>query len=114
MTSADAFPRHGRTVWRLDRVAQKIEGEIVRVGEGGNLVTNIGRDQLEEVPRDDRVSITCDGHATIGIYEADHGQPPLTLIAILGEEDLLEILLVDESAHQFLGISPGAAVSVKW
>ena len=103
-----------RAVRRFIGVAQKIEGEIVRISDCGNLVTNISRDQLEGVPRDESVSIACDGHSTIGIYEADHGQPPLTLIAVLGEDDVLEILLVEESAAKFLGIVQGTRVTVSW
>ena len=91
----------------------KLKGEVVSVKDSGDLVTDISSDQLEGVPRDESVTVKCDGHVTAGIYPPNHEQPELTLLAIAGDEHL-ELILVGESASAFLGIKPGSAVEVKW
>jgi S-adenosylmethionine hydrolase len=91
----------------------KLKGEVVSVKDSGDLITDISCEQLEGVPRDESVTIKCDGHVTAGIYPSDHQQPALTLLAIAGDETL-ELSLVGESASAFLGIKPGSTVEVKW
>ena len=77
-------------------------------------MTNITAAQLDGVPRDERVTVTCDGHKTVGIYNADHNEPAMTLLAMLNRKDQLEIALVGESANAFLGIGAGSPVVVAW
>jgi hypothetical protein len=95
-------------------VADEIRGRVIAVRQSGDLVTDITASRLAGVPRDERVSIACDGHVTAGIFPPDHGQPELTLLAVLGEQGVLELTLVGESATAFLGIQPGAVVTVRW
>lgn len=84
------------------------------VCESGDIVTSITREQLSETPTDESVTIRCDGHTTAGIHPADHGQPEMTFLAVLNNDDHLELVLVGDSAHKFLGIRVGATVVVKW
>jgi hypothetical protein len=91
-----------------------LTGKIVSVAADGSLVTDISAESLVGVPRDEDVSVSCDGHTTLGIHPADHGQPKLTLLAVLGQGGYLELSLVGESANAFLGIAPGADVVIKW
>ena len=63
---------------------------------------------MPDAPRDDSVTISFDGHQTAGIYSIDHGQPEMTLIALIGDDDCLEIRLVGESANAFLSVGVGA------
>lgn len=95
-------------------MANKIAGKIISVSPAGDLVSDISADQLPDVPRDDSVSISCDGHATVGIFAADHQEPEMTLLAMLNAEDQLQIRLVGASAAEFLGIKVGSALVVKW
>ncbi len=95
-------------------VAGKIEGKIVTVGDDGNLITDILSEQLSDVPTDERVIVTCDEHETMGIYFPDHGQPEMTLIAILAESGSLQLSIVGDSAKIMLGIGIGEKVLVKW
>lgn len=95
-------------------VTQKLQGEVVSVSERGDLITSIQADQLESAPRDDSVTVTFDGHKTAGIFALEHGQPEMTLIALIGESDCLEIRLVGESVNAFLGVGVGAGVYVEW
>lgn len=95
-------------------MAGKLKGEVVAVADSGNLVTDISADQLADVPRDESVTIKCDGHATSGIFSADHDQPPFTFLAMVSEAGLLELCMVGESASKFLGIKPGSPITIAW
>ena len=96
------------------RVGNRIEGEVVAVDSFGNLVTNITREMLASVPRDESVSITCEEHETNGIYSTYADQPPLTLIALIGSNDQLELAIVNDNAQAMLGVREGAKVVVSW
>ncbi len=95
-------------------MAEKLRGEVVSIRENGDLVTSITAAELHAAPRDERVTISCDGHTTAGIFPHDHNQPEMTLIAMLGADDRLEICLVGESATAFLSVPIGATVTVDW
>lgn len=91
-----------------------VKGEVVSVAESGDLLTDVTVEQLADAPRDESVSVRCDGHATVGIYPHDHDQPEFTFLAVLNTDDQLCLSLVGESASKFLGIKPGSAVTVSW
>jgi S-adenosylmethionine hydrolase len=95
-------------------VAGKLLGEVVAVDAAGNLLTDITEDRLDGVPRDESVTVACDGHKTMGIFPADHGQPEMTLLAVLNKDAQLMITLVGDSAKAFLGIRKGSPVVVSW
>ena len=90
-------------------MAQQIEGTVVSFDTDGNLVTDIS-----VVPRDERVSVTCDEHETAGIFGLGHDQPEMTLLAILGQHGALQISIVGDSAKIMLGIDVGERVVVRW
>ena len=92
----------------------KVRGEIVAVDASGNLVSDITERQLDGVPRDESVTVSCDGHKTVGIYPLDHRQPEMTLLAMLNAEGQLSLALVGESAEAFLGIRKGSVVEISW
>jgi S-adenosylmethionine hydrolase len=95
-------------------VPEQIEGTVVSINEAGNLVTSITAEQLRGVPTDESVSICCDEHETIGIFQLDHNQPESTLLALIGESGHLELSIVGISASDMLGIRGGEKVVVKW
>ena len=64
----------------------------------GNLVTNITREMLAGVPTDETVAIRCDEHETHSIFTTYAEQPPMTLVALIGSNDQLELAIVDDSA----------------
>ncbi len=96
------------------KVANRIEGEVVAVDSFGNLVTNITREMLADVPTDERVAIRCDEHETRSFFSAYADQPPMTLVAVIGSNDQLELAIVDDSATIMLGVGVGAKVEVCW
>lgn len=95
-------------------MAVRIEGTVVSVTESGNLVTDIAEDQLRNAPRGDGVSVRCDEHETLGIFNREHNQPPFTLIAVIGSSGCLELEIVDDSARIMLGVATGQKVEVCW
>jgi S-adenosylmethionine hydrolase len=98
----------------VERMANKIQGQVVTIDSFGNLITNITRDMLAGVPQDESVTIRCDEHETLGIFNTYGEQPPMTLVALIGSNDCLEIAIVDDSAKIMLGVGVGAPVEVSW
>ena len=92
----------------------KIEGAVASISDSGNLVTDITAAQLRDVPRNDSVSVRCDEHETVGIFSADHKEPPMTLLALVGQSGNLELEIVGDSAKIMLGVRVGEKVVVKW
>ena len=97
-----------------EKVANRITGEVVSIDSFGNLVTNITRQMLADVPTDDTVAIHCDGHETRSIFTTYAEQPSMTLVALIGSNDQLEIAIVDDSAKIMLGVTVGTPVEVSW
>ncbi len=95
-------------------VANKIQGKVVEVDVQGNLITDVGSAELSSAPRDESVRIVIDEHETYGIFPVEHGQPAMTLIAILEEGLPLRIELTGDSASAMLGVRVGALVEVHW
>lgn len=95
-------------------MAGKLKGEIVSVDATGNLISDITEHQLNGVPRDESVTIRCDGHTTIGIFPQDHKEPEMTFLAFLDADRRLALALVGASAASFLGIRTGSSVVVSW
>jgi len=95
-------------------VPGQIQGKITSYSDAGNLVSDIGNERLDNVPRGEEVTVTCDEHQTVGIYAADHPEEPFTLMAILGTSGCLELTIVGESAKAMLGVRVGESITVKW
>jgi hypothetical protein len=101
--------------WReAEQVANRITGEVIEVDSFGNLATNITREMLADVPTGETVTVACDGHVTQGIFNTYSEQPPMTLIALVGSSDRLELAIVGENASIMLGLTVGAPVVVSW
>ena len=60
------------------------------------------------------MTVTCDEHVTQGIFTTYSEQPPMTLIALVGSGDRLELAIVDENASMMLGVTVGAPVTIAW
>jgi S-adenosyl-L-methionine hydrolase (adenosine-forming) len=98
----------------VQQVAHHIDGEVIEVDSFGNLITNITRGMLHSVPTDESVTVSCDEHETQGIFNAYSDQPAMTLVALIGSGDRLELAIVDENASALLGVEAGAPVRVSW
>jgi S-adenosyl-L-methionine hydrolase (adenosine-forming) len=96
------------------KVANRIDGQVTAIDSFGNLITNITREMLAGVPTDDTLGVFCDEHETRCLFNAYADQPPMTLIALVGSNDCLELAIVDDSAAIMLGVPVGAPVQVRW
>jgi len=96
-------------------VSGRIEGIVVEVTSNGDLITNISSLQWKPIPRstDTRILID-DEHETIGLFDSNHQQPSMTLIAIAENDAPLRLHLVDDSAAMMLGVRPGATIDIRW
>jgi S-adenosyl-L-methionine hydrolase (adenosine-forming) len=93
---------------------RKIQGSVQSIDSFGNLVTSIPADALASVPRGEETAVVCDEHETRGIFNAYEDQPPMTLIAVVGNSGQLELAIVGDSAAIMLGVTVGTPVSVSW
>jgi S-adenosyl-L-methionine hydrolase (adenosine-forming) len=98
----------------VQKVPNRIDGEVIEVDSFGNLITNITRDMLHGVPTSDVVIVSCEEHETQGIYATYSDQPPMTFMAHVGSTGRLELAIVDENASAMLGVRVGAPVRVSW
>lgn len=99
---------------KAERVAGKLAGEVIEIDSFGNLITNITADMLADTPRGEGTRVLCDGHETMGIFAAYAEQPPMTLVALVGSGNKLELAIVDDSAKIMLGVGVGTPVAVQW
>ena len=95
-------------------LANQIEGQVVKIGEDGNLLTDIAVDQVSEIVGDDTVVIKFGGHETIGLFPADHDQPDATMVASVGHSGFVEIEIVGISLAEMLGIKVDEPVAIIW
>jgi hypothetical protein len=91
----------------------KVQGTITSVAESGDLITSITPAQLEAAPRDERTSVSCGGHQTMGLFSPDHKEPEMTFLAIVDKE-ALRLTIVGDSARIMLGLRAGETVEVEW
>ncbi len=93
----------------------RIEGIVVEVTSNGDLITNISSAQWKPIPRSTDTRVLIDGeHETIGLFDTNHQQPSMTLVAIAENEAPLRLHLVDDSAAIMLGVRPGAPIDIRW
>lgn len=95
-------------------MAHQIEGQVVKIGEEGNLLTDIAIDQVSEIVGHDTVVIKFGGHETIGLFPTDHGQPNATMVASVGQSGFVEIEIVGISLAEMLGIKVEEPVAIIW
>lgn len=95
-------------------VANRISGKVVEIDSFGNIITDISRNLLAALPSYETAHITCDDHQTQGIFRTYDDQPEMTLIALIGSSDRLELAIVGENAAAMLGIKVDTPVVVEW
>jgi S-adenosylmethionine hydrolase len=91
-----------------------VEGKVMAYGPEGNLVTDISVAQLEAAPRGTSVTIRCDEHETVGLFTPGHGEPEMSLLAVLAPSGFLELTIVGDSAKVMLAVRIGERVVVSW
>lgn len=94
--------------------ANRIEGEVAEVDTYGNLITNISAELLNELPRDETLTVHCGEHKTFGLWETYADQPAQTLIALIGSTTMLELAITNGNAAEMLDAKVGETVQVTW
>lgn len=92
----------------------EIRGQVSSVDDAGRLISDISIAQIADAPRDESLTIKFGDHETVGLFPADHDQPPATMVASLGNSGFLEIEIVGISLSEMLGIKEGEDVVVSW
>ena len=63
-------------------MAMRIDGTVVSITESGNLVTDIAAAQLEKARRGDGVTVRCDEHETLGIFDVRVAVHPEVIVTV--------------------------------
>ncbi|MFY8201126.1 MAG: adenosylmethionine-8-amino-7-oxononanoate aminotransferase [Pirellula staleyi] len=96
-------------------MANRIQGTVVEVNGAGDLITDIVEEKWVGIKRTFETKIVVDDeHETFGLFDSNHQQPPMTLIAIVESNRPLRLHLVADSASAMLGVSKGAKVEILW
>jgi S-adenosylmethionine hydrolase len=90
-----------------------IQGEVVRVDRFGNLITNIDRRTFDQFAREGTVAVRAGAHDVRRLVATYAEAEPGELCALFGSTDHLEIAANAGDAAARLGLSRGAAVTVR-
>jgi S-adenosylmethionine hydrolase len=109
MVGIDALPI-------VEEGSRELTGAVIYVDAFGNLVTNIGRAQIERFAarfRGSRLWVRIKRHGGVEIRKAYGDVPPGAPLATLGSFDTLEIAVRDGSAAGYFAAESGTAVSIR-
>jgi len=90
-----------------------ISGVVLRVDRFGNLVTNIDRKLVEKLGQGGGITIDAGGHRVERLVATYAELPSAGVGALFGSTDHLELAAPSANAAQRLGLTRGAAVTVK-
>jgi S-adenosyl-L-methionine hydrolase (adenosine-forming) len=94
------------------RETTRITGQVVVVDHFGNLITNISRSGMADVPAKPRVFV---GPAEVQGWVRAYGEAAAgTLVALFSSEGYLELAVALCNAAKVLGVGVGAEVEVSW
>lgn len=91
----------------------RVVGEVLYVDSFGNLITNIGPDEIAGLIEPSRLTIECGGREVAGIVPTYGAALAGELIALFDSQGRLEIALVNGNAAASLGVRPGERVTVR-
>jgi S-adenosylmethionine hydrolase len=91
---------------------QRITGEVLYVDSFGNLITNIGPDEVAALGEASRLAIDCGARQILGIVRNYGSAPPGELLALFDSQGGLEIAVANGSAARLLPVRQGETVTV--
>jgi len=91
-----------------------IEGRIWWIDSFGNLISNIDREILAELPQDAKPSVRCGGMDEIPLVRTYGDQPAGEVVALIGSSGFLEVAVVNGSAAKQLNAGPDDELSLMW
>ena len=95
-------------------MANEILGQVAKIGEAGNLITDIPIEKVKDIPHGESLSIRFGDHETLGLYPAEHGLPDTNMVASLGKSGFVEIEIVGINLAEMLGIKVNEPVTLRW
>jgi hypothetical protein len=125
LAAGAAMEELGRPVRTMKRIraagavvhpGRGISGRVVHVDGFGNLVTNIGPDDIRRAyprTRPERLFITCGEHAIRGLSEIYCDVSPGEAVALIGSFGLMEIAVRDADAAAALGVGRGGRIEIR-
>ncbi len=93
--------------------ARELRGEVLRVDRFGNLITNIDRRAFEQFTAGRAVAVTIGGREVGRIVSTYSAAPTGELCALFGSTDHLEIAVNAGDAAAMLGLTIGAAATIR-
>jgi hypothetical protein len=104
-----------RLDWCAPTVASRsIVGEIVFVDTFGNLISNVSRRALANIPVDATPTVDLAETSRIDLVETYGNRPADTPVALVGSSGYLEVAVVQGDASQALDGGVGTKVTVRW
>jgi S-adenosylmethionine hydrolase len=95
-------------------LGDRIVGQVVFVDRFGNLISNVSRDDVEQLwgTDDQALSVQACDRAIRGLSGTYGDQRPGSLISIFDSDGFLEVAIVQGSAAQVLAAGIGASIAV--
>lgn len=90
----------------------RVTGEVLYVDSFGNLITNIGPDEVTSLGELSRLAIDCGGRQIRGIVRTYGATLPGELLALFDSQGRLEIAVANGSAARLLPVRQGETVTV--
>lgn len=92
----------------------RITGTIQYVDSFGNLLTNIPRSLIDDIPLDARITTIAGSRRIEGLADCYSVRPPGELMILIGSNGMLEIAIAQGNAAADLGLQTGEVVEVLW
>jgi S-adenosylmethionine hydrolase len=90
----------------------RLAGEVLYVDSFGNLITNIGRDELAALGDPADLVIDCGGRQIYGIVPTYGAAAPGEWLVLFDSQGRLEIAVAHGNAARAVQVGPGALVSI--
>lgn len=88
-------------------------GEVLRVDRFGNLVTNIDRKLFDRFTQSTGIELSAGAHRVARVIATYAEAAPGEICALFGSTDHLEVTMNSGSATERLGLTRGAAVTIR-
>lgn len=97
---------------QLKRSSSGVAGEVLFVDSFGNLITNIGRDDVAAIGEPASLVIDCGGRHILGVVPTYGAALPGEIVALFDSQGRLEIAKVGGNAAQEFRMEPGERIAV--
>lgn len=100
-------------IGRPQALGDGVAGQVIFADSFGNLITNLGRGDLEQLGPPEKLVVSCKSAQVHGIRRTYADGAAGTLLALFDSQGRLELAVVNGRAQQSLAATVGEAVVVK-